>query len=295
MMFKKLSIYAVALIGAITVLSSCEKEYESIESIDESKLTQYIASNNLQVTKDPSGFYYQIVNPGTGDNYKNTDSVLYNVEIISLQGKTYYTTESETNNIATMVGYSERIVQRRSVPAVRTAILALKRGGSVNVLLPSYMVFGKNGDPDLNIPSNEPLILAVTTLQERSQPERDENVIKAFLQRNNLTATRDTSGVYYIISKPGAGPEINAESTLYPFYTGRLLDGTEFGSNKDTTVTLPLKSQIKGWQRVVPLIKQGGKMRILVPSGLAYGGAGTTGIKGNAVLDFDIEPWKVKN
>ncbi len=294
-MFKKLSIYAVAFFGAITILSSCEKEYESIEAIDDSKLSQYISSNNLQVTKDPSGFYYQIVNPGTGENFKNTDSVLYHFVIKSLDGKSYYDTKTDADNIANKVGYSDKIIMNRSIPAIRTSILALKPGGSANVLLPSNMGFGRNGEADLNVPSNEPLMISVTTFPERSQAERDEKLIQEFLERNNLTATRHNSGVYYIIDKPGAGKEININSTIYPFYTGRLLDGTEFDKSTDTAAVFPLTSVVLGWQRTLPLIKEGGKMRMFIPSGLAYGSAGKSPIKMNVVLDFDIEVRKVSN
>ncbi len=303
MMFKKLSIYAVAFIGAITILSSCEKEYEKIETIDDTKLTQYIASNNLQVTKDPSGFYYQIVNPGMGENFKNTDSVLYHFVLKSLDGKSFYDTRTGADNVGTLVGYSDQILQGLSFPAVRTAILALKPGGEANVLLPSYLGFGRNGQPRLNVPSNEPLLINITTLEDRSQTARDEKLIKAFLERNNLNATRDVSGIYYIIDRPGSGTEINSQSTVYPYYTGRTLDGTEFDSNKaDTAVNFALNGGvITGWQKALPLIKEGGKMRIFIPSVLAYGPGGrqdqtgATKIKSNAILDFDIEVRKVVN
>jgi FKBP-type peptidyl-prolyl cis-trans isomerase FkpA len=299
MMLKKLSLYAVAIVGVITILSSCEKEYEPIESIDDAKLTQYITSKNLQVTKDPSGFYYEIVNPGVGEKtYDRLDSVLYNFEIKSLDGKSYYNTTMDAANIATVVGFSDKIILSKSIPGIRTSIMALKPGGTANVLVPSYLAFGKNGETKLNVPSNESLLIEVKTLPETSQAVRDENLIKAFVQRNNLNATRDGSGVYYVIEKAGNGQEINAASTLYPFYTGRVMDGEEFQTSKDTSATLAFRGTIPGWQRVLPNIKEGGKMRMIIPSGLAYGSAGSgnsTVIKMNSILDFDVEIWKVKN
>lgn len=295
MMFKKLSIYAFAFIGAIMILSSCEKEYESITDIDESKLTQYITSNNLQVTKDPSGFYYQVVSPGTGENFQNTDSVLYHFVIKSLGGTIYYDTKEDAENIGNKVGYTDKIILSRSFPAIRTAILALKPGGVANVFMPSYLAFGRNGESSLNVPSNEPLVITVTTLEERSQAQRDDNLIRAFLVRNNLTATRDISGVYYIINSPGTGKEINIGSTVFPLYTGRMLDGTQFETSADTALSLSLKSVIPGWQLALPKIKEGGKMRVFIPSGLAYGNAGRESMKMNASLDFDIEVRKVTN
>ncbi len=295
-MFKKLLIYAFTFIGAIMILSSCEKEYESITDIDETRLTQYITSNNLQVTKDPTGFYYQVVSPGTGENYKNTDSVLYHFVIKSLTGTSYYDTKDYADNLGTRVGYSERINATKSIPALRTTIQALKPGGVANILLPSYLAFGRNGESDLNVPSNEPVVITVTTYEERSQAERDEKLIQAFLVRNNLTATRDDSGVYYIINTPGAGKEINIGSTVYPFYTGRYLDGKQFDSNADTAVSYSLASRMPGWQRTFPLVKEGGKLRLLIPSGLAYGSSGGDSVKKmNVILDYDLEVRKVKN
>lgn len=295
MMFKKLSIYAFAFFGAIMILSSCEKDYESIETIDGSKLEQYIASNNLQVTKDPSGFYYQVVSPGTGELYQNTDSVLYHFVIKSLTGTTYYDTHTDADNIGTLVGYSDKIILSKSIPALRTTIQNLAPGGVANVLLPSQLAFGKNGESSINVPSNEPVIISVTTLPERSQDERDENLIKAFLTRNNLNATRDISGVYYIIKEPGTGDEINIGSTVYPFYTGRLLNGTQFETSADTSVALALNTTIPGWQRVLPKISAGGKIRMVIPSKLAYSNSARDSIKMNAVLDFDVEVHKVTN
>ena len=296
-MFKKLSIYAVAVIGAITILSSCEKEYEKIETIDQNKLEKYIAGNSAQYTKDSTGYYYRITNPGEGENFRNTDSVLYTFVIKSLEGKTYYDTQSDAQNIGNLVGYADKIILNRSVPALRRAILEMKPGGAAEILLPSYLAFGKNGESSINIPSNEPLLISLNILKERSQAERDDNLIRSFLERNQLNAARDTSGVYYIIEKPGSGTTINQESTVYAFYTGRLLDGTEFDSNTaDTTVSFSLKGgTIEGWRRGLPHVKEGGKMRLFVPSGLGYGGNNTGKIKMNSVLDFDIEARKVTN
>jgi FKBP-type peptidyl-prolyl cis-trans isomerase FkpA len=295
MMFKKLSIYAFAFFGAIVILSSCKKDYESIETIDGSKLEQYIAKNNLQVTKDTSGFYYQIVSPGTGEVFKNEDSVLYHFVIKSLTGTTFYDTRNIAENVGTLVGYTDRIVGGKSIPAMMITIKNLAPGGVVNLLLPSQLAFGRNGEPDLNVPFNEPVIITITTLPERSQDERDENLIKAFLTRNSLNATRDISGVYYIIQAPGTGKAINIGSTVYPFYTARFLDGKQFETSADTTRSDLLSGFIPGWQRVVPKITEGGKMRMFVPSKLAYGAQFSNSMKMNSVLDFDVEIHKVSN
>jgi FKBP-type peptidyl-prolyl cis-trans isomerase len=58
-----------------------------------------------------------------------------------------------------------------------------------------------------------------------------------------------------------------------------------------TPLEFYLTGVIDGWKIGVPLIQKGGKIRLIIPSGFAYGpsGAGGGAIGPNAVLDFDIE------
>lgn len=295
-MIKKLSTYTLSLLGMILMFSACKKEYESIQNIDDAKLKQYISSNQLQVTKDSTGFYYAVVKPGTGNNFLDKDSVLYNVVVKSISnGTEYYNTATYSANFGTLVGYTGTFVTQK-IPAIRTAILALRPGGTAKVLLPSYLAFGKNGLSNINVPSNEPVELTITTYPERSQAALDNRLIQEFIARNSLTATKDSSGVYYNIATVGTGTEIiNKSSTIKAKYTGRLLNGTVFDSSTDGTFTSSLGSLIQGWQKIVPKLKNGGKVRMLVPSGLGYGTTASGTIPANSVLDFDLEVDSVGN
>lgn len=295
-MLKKLSLYTLAFLGAIMLLSSCEKEYESIENIDETRLQQYLKTSNLQFEKDSSGFYYLVDTAGVGNNFTDKDSVLYNITVKSLGGGTeYYNTATYSANLATLVGYSGVLVSK-DIPAIRTAILAMKPGGTAKVLLPSYLAFGKNGLSNINVPSNEPIELTIVTYPERSQAALDNRIIQQFLVKNNLTADKDSSGVYYNIAVVGAGTDIiNKSSTITVKYKGRLLNGTEFDSSGDTTSTTVLNNFIQGWHKVLPKMRTGGKARMFVPSGLAYGSSASGTIPPNSVLDFDVEVVGVKN
>jgi FKBP-type peptidyl-prolyl cis-trans isomerase FkpA len=295
-MLKKLSLYTLAFLGAIMLLSSCEKEYESIENIDETKLQQYLKNSNLPYEKDSSGFYYRVDTAGVGNKFTDRDSVLYNVTVKSLGGGTeYYNTATYSANLGTLVGYSGALVSK-NIPAIRTAILAMKPGGTAKVLLPSYLAFGKNGLSDINVPSNEPIELTIVTYPEKSQAALDNRVIREFLVKNNLTADKDSSGVYYNIAVVGTGTDvINRSSTITAKYTGRLLNGTVFDSSADTTSTTVLNNFIQGWHKVLPKMRAGGKARMFIPSGLAYGSTASGTIPANSVLDFDVEVVGVKN
>lgn len=295
-MLKKLTAsYALALIGLIVLLGSCAKEYESIETTDDAKIQQYNTANNLTVTKDSSGFYYQIINQGTGDFFLNTDSVLYHASIKSLLNGTSYYTDPANGNFGTYVGYANNF-NGTNIPAISTAMLALKPGGSVRVLLPSYMAFGRNGFPTINVPSNEVIDLLITTMPEKKQADLDDRLIREFIASKGIAGmVKGPAGIYYVISQPGTGTDpINAGSTVTVKYAGRYLDGVVFDSSADG-ISLGLSSVIPGWRKIVPLLLKGGKVRMLVPSGEGYGTAGSSPIPANAVLDFDVEVTEVTN
>ena len=60
--------------------------------------------------------------------------------------------------------------------------------------------------------------------------------------------------------------------------------------------TFPVAGVIKGWQEVLPLMKEGAKWQVYIPAELAYGPRGAGDIIGpNEVLVFDIELLSVKS
>lgn len=317
-MRKKLTLYTLALLGIVVLFNACKKEYETIQATDEAKIEAFAKQSNLTFTKDPqgTGFRYSITNAGTGDLYKNTDSVLYDIKVTALNGAQYI--QSPVNgNLASYVGYTNsfyylnsliynstsanaRLLTGLDIPAIRSVLLKLAPGGTATVVLPSYLAFKKNGTK--TIPANEVVLLNITTYPKRKQWELDDSKISAFLAAKGITnAIKDPSRVYYQVLTQGTGTEtIDRYSTLVVKYTGRLLDGTVFDSS--TSFTTTTGSVILGWGKILPKFTAGTKLRLFIPSDLAYSTAGsinqTTGdavIPANAVLDFDIEIVSVTN
>jgi FKBP-type peptidyl-prolyl cis-trans isomerase len=75
-----------------------------------------------------------------------------------------------------------------------------------------------------------------------------------------------------------------------------LVDGTVFDSSvqRGQPIEAPLNRVIPGWTEGLQKIKQGGKIRLYIPSQLAYGDNGRPGIPPGATLIFDIELLDVK-
>lgn len=128
------------------------------------------------------------------------------------------------------------------------------------------------------------------------QTKIDDSTILKFMSDKNIPAQKHSSGIYYQILSPGTGTiSYTSNTTVSTKYTGRLLNGNVFDATTSQPISFKLGQVITGWQIGIPLIQKGGKIRLLIPSGLAYGPAGQGPIPGNAVLDFDIELLDVTN
>lgn len=125
---------------------------------------------------------------------------------------------------------------------------------------------------------------------DNATPQSEEATIAAYCSANSITATKHSSGIFYQIINPGAGATPGLSSKVFVTYTGKLLSGTTFDSQNNSTLTgWPLGDLIQGWQIGIPLIKKGGRIQLVVPSSLAYGCSGRGPIPSNAPLFFDID------
>lgn len=126
--------------------------------------------------------------------------------------------------------------------------------------------------------------------QDETQFEIDRQLIRDYLEENNLEATPTTSGLYYNIERPGGEVRPNINSRVEIAYRGMLLDGFVFDETpEDQTAVLPLANLIAGWQIGIPLIGRGGKIHLYVPSQLGYRGNQVGDIPPNSVLIFEVE------
>ncbi len=81
------------------------------------------------------------------------------------------------------------------------------------------------------------------------QFKADTAAISAFVKANNISATKDASGIFYQILAPGSGSVVYAASTkITSDYEGKLLNGTVFDSTNGNPISLTLGNVIVGWQ-----------------------------------------------
>jgi FKBP-type peptidyl-prolyl cis-trans isomerase FkpA len=136
----------------------------------------------------------------------------------------------------------------------------------------------------------QPVIAPLPNIDSVAQYDHDRSFIEQkMLSSNAVWPTKE--GVYYQIENPGTGKSFTAADTITVFYKLRIF-GTEevISGGSDKPNTFPLNRLIKAWQIAVPLIKTGGKIRLVIPSGQGYSiRTRAADIPPNSILDFEIE------
>jgi FKBP-type peptidyl-prolyl cis-trans isomerase FkpA len=122
-----------------------------------------------------------------------------------------------------------------------------------------------------------------------------EKYIAKFLSSEGGTKT--ASGLAYKVLKAGDAKKPMATDVVKVHYHGTLIDGTVFDSSVDRgkEVSFPLNRVIKGWTEGLQLIGKGGKVKLVIPSELAYGDHGAPPkIPGGATLVFEVELFEIQ-
>jgi FKBP-type peptidyl-prolyl cis-trans isomerase len=181
------------------------------------------------------------------------------------------------------------------------------KGDSASCYLPADLVFRGSPPPFLHHGDFMKLdfkVLDVMSEEEYNtlmnakaadQQSSEQKDIESYLSSNNLKGEKTPSGLYVIVEDLGTGKQPMPGNTVKVNYSGMLLNGTKFDSSLDPgrepfEFKIGAGQVIKGWDEGIPHFKEGGKGKLVVPSGLAYGerGAGEK-IPPNAPLVFEIQ------
>lgn len=122
----------------------------------------------------------------------------------------------------------------------------------------------------------------------------EADILKKYLEDNNITAEPTESGLYVIVTEKGNGPKPKKGDKIKAHYTGTLLDGTKFDSSVDRGTPFEFNlgqgRVIKGWDEGFALLNVGSKATLIIPSNLGYGERGSgPKIPPFSPLLFDVE------
>lgn len=151
-------------------------------------------------------------------------------------------------------------------------------------------------------------VIKVQTREEMEKAMKEKNKVQEaeeskqlqeYLTKNNITTAPQPSGLIYIETAKGTGPQAVAGKMVKVKYAGRLLNGTEFDSSEKhggDPYEFPLGQSkvIKGWDEGIALMKKGGKATLIIPSNMAYGPQDKGMIPPFSTLVFDVELVDVK-
>lgn len=142
-------------------------------------------------------------------------------------------------------------------------------------------------------------------LQAKAEQERNAKATTNLERGQKFLAENKTkpgvielpNGLQYIVIKEGTGASPSLTDEVTTHYHGTFINGEVFDSsvNRGEPATFAVNQVIQAWQTILPMMKEGGKVKIFSPSNLAYGPNGMGNAIGpNEVLVFEIELIKVK-
>jgi len=153
---------------------------------------------------------------------------------------------------------------------------------------------------------DEELVEAFSALQKRSEErlakmsEEASAAGKKFLEENGKKdgVVTTASGLQYQIIKKADGPQPKPTDVVTVHYEGKLIDGKVFDSSveRGSPIDLPVGGVIPGWVEGLQLMHVGEKIKLFIPSDLAYGAQSPSpAIPANSVLVFDLELLGIKD
>jgi FKBP-type peptidyl-prolyl cis-trans isomerase FkpA len=293
------------LLFAIIALVSCRKnKYDpTINQYDEDQIKAYISANGISgMTRDTSGMYYKIINPGrdTALKYSSNISMVFTVKSIDGQ---YISNDTITNHYDGFLGHlsSTTFPLGIATQGLQESIYNLlhRAGGIMRVIVPSRLAYGVSGAgvgstsvTTGRIAGNQCLDYYVHIIGDQTaQNAYDQLVIKNYIATNNLTTMKqDPDGYWYSIDEPGTGTvPITDNSSVVVTYTTWLLNGTiasQYNTAGGTGFDVP--DLITGVQKGLKKYGTAGSlMTFLIPSSLAYGKISSS-IPPNSIVRYGV-------
>lgn len=164
-MLKNLFCLLCVAVFAVSCLKSkedtgCPYQSSSIvaPAAEQDSVEAYLDSNNIQATHHPSGFYYEIINPGTGTDTASLCSQI----VINYKGQLKNgTVFDEQSNVLFVLG--------SLIEGWKKAIPLIKKGGKIKLYIPPTLGYGNTDIKNPNtgqvvIPAKSMLIFDVDLL-----------------------------------------------------------------------------------------------------------------------------------
>ncbi|HEV7346794.1 FKBP-type peptidyl-prolyl cis-trans isomerase [Telluribacter sp.] len=131
--------------------------------------------------------------------------------------------------------------------------------------------------------------------EDANKLQENEEQIQRYLKGNNLSATQDSTGLYYIINQAnpsGQKAKVGDEASIYyRMYTlnGALVDSTETSKQKPLVIPVGTSLLLPGMEKALSLIRTGEKATFLLPYYLAWGNTAYEDIPAYSVIRIEMQ------
>ena len=132
-------------------ISSCKKDSFNVAqqaATDDALIQNYLSNTGIKATKDPSGLYYEITNPGTGATPTASSTITVTYTGSLLNGNIFAPTSTITGALSSFI------------KGWQIGVPHIAAGGTILLLVPSALGYG-NTSPNIDIPDNSVLVFTV--------------------------------------------------------------------------------------------------------------------------------------
>lgn len=257
--------------------------------MDTTAIGKYLKSKNITALKDASGVRFVIDSLGSGFPPRASSDIKFS-----------YTGRFLSETVFDQ-GTGASFNMKDLVLGFQIGLSLMPVGTRARIYIPSGYAYGsisKTGIPaNSNLIFDIKLLSVISTDAEKRQLATDTVAIDNYLATNSINATKDKSGLRYIINELGTGAIPGLYNKVKIKYTGKLLsNGFIFYSGTNgpsSTFDSRVINYIYGFQAGLRKMPVGSKATLYIPSGMGFGNQITQGsninVPANSNLIFEVE------
>lgn len=301
--------YDVKLLQCISneeYLAEKEQEKEILRQEEMAELVDYISENGIIELPQESGLYFILLNKSKGRLAENGEMCQIYFKVQTLEGTELF----DNFNKEPM---DVELGKEFDTQGLMEGLSMLPLGGKARLIVPSNIGIGeteREGVQPFTTLIYEVQLLQIRTVDEVKQEraakkkakeeekqrskEAEPGKIEKYIQENNIPEAPLPSGLYFITLNEGTGELAVPGNQVKVNYILYSLDGKElessYSNNQAFEFMVGNNQVIKGWEEAVQKMRKGGKVKLIIPSNLAYGGRNMNeNIKPYSPLVFELE------
>ena len=278
--------------------ANVEKMKESMKIEAKRALDEYVVSNNINVTPEPSGVYIIPIEKGKGRCPVKGEKVELDFSATLLNGQPVGSTFDSPEKFSFVLG------EGYTIQGWEEIVPKMHLGDRVKAIIPFDMAYGEHSVGEIPAYANlvyDIKLLKITTAAElqaeaeralKALKEESERAFFDYLKVNNIT-DYTASGLFFAKSLVTEGAQPQKGQTARIKFDASYLDGTPLGDSEQLggqyDLVIGEGKVLKGLEEGVSLMRVGEKARFVLPYTLAYGANPYGNIPAYSNLVFDVE------